>query len=111
MTRASKKAATEAVPTAPAMVPGNAAGDAATVKVAVTAQKIPAAVREMLRVTGPQRPYRRAGLAFGAEPVIINPALLREDQIAALVADPFLTVVAVDVDATDADANPSRGAA
>lgn len=47
-------------------------------------------------VTGPKAGRRRAGRAFGPEPVSIPAAALTEHEIAALQADPFLTVELVD---------------
>jgi hypothetical protein len=45
-----------------------------------------------LIVTGPQSGRRRAGRAFGPEPVTLNAMDLTQDEIAALQADPALTV-------------------
>ena len=47
-------------------------------------------------VTGPKAGRRRAGRAFGLEPVSINAMDLTEDEIAALQADPLLTVEIID---------------
>lgn len=47
-------------------------------------------------VTGPKAGRRRAGRAFGPEPVPINSMDLTEDEIAALQADPALTVEIID---------------
>ena len=49
-----------------------------------------------LIVTGPKAGRRRAGRAFGLEPVSINAMDLTEDEIAALQADPLLTVEIID---------------
>lgn len=45
-----------------------------------------------LRVTGPARGRRRAGLAFGPLPVEIDPAALAPEALAAIRADPLLAV-------------------
>lgn len=47
-------------------------------------------------VTGPKEGRRRAGRAFGPEPVSIQAEELTEDEIAALQADPFLRVEIID---------------
>ncbi len=56
-----------------------------------------AEAREVLQVTGPRRPYRRAGFAFGPEPVTLDPRDLTDDQVGSLTSDPYLTVRGVDV--------------
>ncbi|WP_126977465.1 HI1506-related protein [Frigidibacter oleivorans] len=45
-----------------------------------------------VKVTGPKKGRRRAGRAFGREPVLIPMDDLTEDELEALSADPALTV-------------------
>lgn len=46
-----------------------------------------------ITVTGPAGGRRRAGRAFGATPVTLSLAYLTDDELAAIKADPLLTVV------------------
>lgn len=52
----------------------------------------------VVEVVGPRKGRRRAGRHFGPEPVIIPLDELTEDEKAALVADPVLTVVTREAD-------------
>lgn len=45
-----------------------------------------------VKITGPKKGRRRAGRAFGREPVLIPMEELTEDELTALMADPALTV-------------------
>jgi len=50
-----------------------------------------AAVGARVRVrTVSQQPRRRAGIAFGAEPVVLVVADLSDEQVAAIIDDPLL---------------------
>lgn len=52
----------------------------------------------VVKVTGPKKGRRRAGRTFGREPVEIPIEELSEDEVAALNADPALTVTVVPVE-------------
>jgi hypothetical protein len=48
-----------------------------------------------LKITGPRRGRRRAGYAFGAEPVVLPFKELSEEQAEALRSDPLLMIEVV----------------
>lgn len=50
------------------------------------------APRRVYRILGPKAGRRRAGFAFGADPVVLTDLDITEDQVAQLVADPELVV-------------------
>ncbi|MES2754884.1 MAG: HI1506-related protein [Pseudomonadota bacterium] len=57
-----------------------------------------AAKRPGISVVGPRVGRRRAGFAFGAEPTRIALTDLDETQLAAIVADPTLTVANIEIE-------------
>jgi hypothetical protein len=65
-------------------------GDPSTVVLTATGMAV--------KVTGPKKGRRRAGRNFGREPVLIPIDELSEEEVAALDADPALTVTVVPVE-------------
>jgi hypothetical protein len=58
------------------------------------AAKVPA-----LRIKAKVASFRRAGLTFGVEPTDVPLASLKKDQVAALKAEPMLTVEEIEIEA------------
>lgn len=96
------KPAPEAQSPAPeaAAAPGEVTPQAAPVQEVIPAEAETAAPLRApaltVVVTGPKQGRRRAGRAFGPEPVSFNVMDLTEDEIAAFQADPLLTVEIID---------------
>lgn len=74
--------------------PQTTGADAAPVTKTPPEQKPPEKppIRESVRITGPKKGRRRAGYRFGPEPVDIPLDDLSEEDSAALIGDPTLTI-------------------
>lgn len=89
--RAPKPKTTAEVPENLEQIERSAREDSVTPMAEVARAALPPPALTLI-VTGPQSGRRRAGRAFGPEPVTLNAMDLTQDEIAALQADPALTV-------------------
>lgn len=76
-----------------AMIAADVAGDATIIPPGSSMEFRPSAFA--VKVTGPKRGRRRIGRAFGTNPVLIPLDELSQEEVAALNADPALTVEVV----------------